>query len=172
MSEPPGSLANDAQSRPAVVAVRNSAGITCRAVTLVVAGCLALLGSAAASADPASSAQTAWSPLPARAGAALKDAREQRGQEVFHERCAACHGAIPKDMIGPPYLPPMPGTQALQARYKGVKPAELEQRTDLTAEFVAAIVRGGLNSMPFYRPTELSNDDLTALGAYLTRKRP
>ena len=65
----------------------------------------------------------------------------------------------------------MAGTQALQARYNGAKPAELEQRTDLTPEFVKAIVRGGLNSMPFYRPTELSDEDLTALGAYLTRPR-
>jgi len=67
-------------------------------------------------------------------------------------------------------MPAMAGTQALQARYKGAKPAELEQRTDLTPPFVAAIVRGGLNSMPFFRPTELSDDDLTALGVYLARK--
>jgi mono/diheme cytochrome c family protein len=133
--------------------------------------CLSVLGAAAVSADPASSAQTAWSPLPARAEAALKNPREQRGREVFRERCAACHGAIPKDTIGPPYLPPMAGTQALQARYKGAKPAELEQRTDLTAEFVSAIVRNGLNSMPFFRPTELSGEDLTALDAYLARAR-
>ncbi|HVS22431.1 MAG TPA: cytochrome c [Gammaproteobacteria bacterium] len=51
------------------------------------------------------------------------------------------------------------------------KPAELEQRTDLTAAFVNAIVRGGLNSMPFFRPTELGDEDLGALDAYLTRKR-
>jgi len=55
--------------------------------------------------------------------------------------------------------------------YKGAKPAELEQRTDLTADFVKAIVRNGLNSMPFFRPTELSDDDVSALGAYLTRKQ-
>ena len=84
------------------------------------------------------------------------------GKAVFDHWCAPCHGDGPGK----------PGTAALPALYKGTKPAELEQRTDLTAEFVAAIVRGGLNSMPFYRPTELSNDDLTALGAYLTRKRP
>jgi mono/diheme cytochrome c family protein len=133
--------------------------------------CLSLLGAAGVSADPASSARTAWSPLPTRAEAALKNPREQRGREVFRERCAACHAAIPKDTIGPPYLPPMAGTQALQARYKGAKPAELEQRADLTAEFVSAIVRNGLNSMPFLRPTELSGEDLTALGAYLSRPR-
>jgi mono/diheme cytochrome c family protein len=140
-------------------------------LTLVAVGFLSFLGARALSADPVSSAQSAWSPLPAPAGSALDDPLEQRGQEVFHERCAACHGPIPKDLIGPPYLPPMPGTQALRARYRGAVPAELEQRTDLTVEFVTAIVRGGLNSMPFFRPTELSDDDLTALAAYLTRER-
>jgi mono/diheme cytochrome c family protein len=133
--------------------------------------CAALLVTGAASAGPVSSAQNAWSPLPARAGDVLKDSHEQRGREVFQQRCAACHAAIPKDGIGPPYMPAMAGTQALQARYKGAKPAELEQRTDLTADFVKAIVRNGLNSMPFFRPTELSDDDLSALGAYLTRRR-
>lgn len=126
----------------------------------------------AANADPATSKETAWAPLTKAAAQPVpKDARERRGQEVFEQRCAACHAAVPKDMIGPPYMPPMAGTQALGARYKGAKPAELELRTDLTAPFVAAIVRNGLNSMPFYRPTELSDDDLTALGAYLARKR-
>jgi mono/diheme cytochrome c family protein len=134
-------------------------------------GLLCALACGGAAADPVSSAQSAWAPLAMPAAPALKNAREQRGREVFHERCAACHAPIPKDMIGPPYLPPMPGTMALQARYKGAKPAELEQRTDLTREFIAAIVRGGLNSMPFFRPTELGDDDLAALGAYLTRKR-
>jgi (+)-pinoresinol hydroxylase len=140
--------------------------------TIALLGLMTVLASAGVAADPASSPQSAWSPLAKPAAMpALQNAREQRGREVFRERCAACHAAIPKNPIGPPYLPPMPGTLALQARYKGAKPAELEQRTDLTPEFVKAIVRGGLNSMPFFRPTELSDDDLTALGAYLARKR-
>lgn len=138
---------------------------------VVAAGALSTLGATTLSADPVSSAQSAWQPLPAGAAPKLKNEREQRGWEVFQERCAACHGPIPKDTIGPPYLPLMPGTQALRARYKGAVPAELEQRTDLKADFVNTIVRGGLNSMPFFRPTELSSDDLAALDAYLTRKR-
>lgn len=137
----------------------------------LIAGLASVLVTGAAGADPATSKETAWAPLTKPAAQpAPKDARERRGQEVFEQRCAACHGAVPKDMIGPPYMPPMAGTQALGARYKGAKPAELEQRTDLTPEFVSAIVRGGLNSMPFFRPTELSDEDLAALGAYLARK--
>ena len=66
----------------------------------------------------------------------------------------------------------MPGTFALELRYKGKKPALLEERTDLTAEAVAAFVRhGGGGFMPPFRPTEVSNEDLEALGAYLARKR-
>ena len=137
---------------------------------VAIVGLSGLLGAGAGSADPVASKENAWSPLTKAATQIPTDARERRGQEVFEQRCAACHAAVPKDMIGPPYMPAMAGTQALQARYKGAKPAELEQRTDLTPPFVAAIVRSGLNSMPFFRPTELSGDDLTALGAYLARK--
>jgi mono/diheme cytochrome c family protein len=142
-----------------------------RRLAIAVIGGLGFLGTATVSADPAASAQSAWWPLAAPAGPALNDPLEQRGRDVFHERCAACHGPIPQNPIGPPYLPLMPGTQALKARYNGEKPAELERRTDLTAEFVDAVVRGGLNSMPFFRPTELSDEDLTALDAYLTREK-
>ena len=81
---------------------------------------------------------------------------------------------MPKDRTqgGLLVLPPMPGTQALQAKYKGEKPALLAQRTDLTPEVIAVFVRHGTGSMPFFRPTELSDGDLKALGAYLARKRP
>ena len=48
--------------------------------------------------------------------------------------------------------------------------AELELGTDLTPEFVALFVRKGAGIMPPFRPTELSGDDLKALGAYLARK--
>ena len=138
--------------------------------TVAIVGLSSLVGAGAVSADPATSKESAWAPLTKTATQVPKDLRERRGREVFEQRCGACHAAVPKDMIGPPYMPAMAGTQALQARYKGAKPAELEQRTDLTPPFVAAIVRGGLNSMPFFRPTELSDDDLTALGVYLARK--
>ena len=73
-------------------------------------------------------------------------------------------------MFGPVFLPPMPGTQALQARFRGELPAPLAQRTDLTPDYIEAVVRDGLRSMPFFRPTEVSDDDLAALVAYLTRE--
>ncbi|HEX7080400.1 MAG TPA: cytochrome c [Gammaproteobacteria bacterium] len=134
-------------------------------------GFLGRLGVTAVSADPASSADSAWSPLPAERDGAPSDPLERRGREVFDQRCAACHGEIPEETFGPRFLPSMPGTQALRDRYGDALPAALERRTDLTPEYIEAVVRDGLRSMPFFRPTEVSDEDLEALAAYLTRDR-
>lgn len=113
--------------------------------------------------------QSAWTPAPIQSDPALREPLLQKGQAVFQARCQACHGEIPEEVV-PGGLPPMPGTQALQIRYQGKKPALLEQRRDLTPAFITVIVRKGLGSMPFFRPTEITNEDLAALGAYLSRK--
>ena len=122
-------------------------------------------------AEPAATAESAWSALPAAAAPARGTALERRGLEVFNQRCAACHGPIPAQLHGPAFLPPMPGTQALAARYRGELPAELAERTDLQAVYIRTVVRNGYVSMPFFRPTELSDEDLDALVAWLTRER-
>lgn len=92
------------------------------------------------------------------AGAAMAQTPQQgRGKAVFDTWCAACHGAGPGK----------PGTAALEALYKGVKPALLEERTDLVPELTKSFVRSGVSIMPFFRKTEISDADLDALGAYL-----
>jgi (+)-pinoresinol hydroxylase len=145
------------------------------AAALVFAGSLSALGTAVA--DPASSPQSAWRRFALKPDASVKDPLVRRGKEVFDARCRACHGA-PANKPGAQgsvavfALPPMPGTYALELKYKGQKPALLEQRTDLTPEVVAVFVRrGGGGFMPPFRPTEVSAEDLKALGAYLARKR-
>jgi mono/diheme cytochrome c family protein len=85
-----------------------------------------------------------------------------RGQEVFAQWCGACHAPGPRH----------PGTQALDALYKGAKPAALEQRTDLTPELTRAFVRTGVSVMPPFRKTEISDADLEALARYLAPKSP
>ncbi|MNG32292.1 hypothetical protein D3C84_1182670 [compost metagenome] len=60
---------------------------------------------------------------------------------------------------------------ALRVKYEDKIPAVLEERTDLTPEFVAYIVRNGANTMPFFRKTEISDKELAAMGMYLSRKR-
>jgi len=83
-----------------------------------------------------------------------------RGNEVFANWCAPCHAPGARH----------PGTQALEALYKGAKPAALEQRTDLVPELTRAFVRTGVSVMPPFRKTEISDADLEALAAYLAPK--
>ena len=85
----------------------------------------------------------------------------QHGHDVFQKWCAPCHAP------GPDH----PGTDALDAKYQGEKPAALEQRTDLGVSDVRKFVRHGVSIMPFFRKTEISDADLDALAAYLARKK-
>jgi len=93
-----------------------------------------------------------WSPVPVLGSG---------GEQIFHRFCWDCHGDG-RDR---------PGTNALQAKYNGNPPARLDQRRDLTAEFVIATVRHGISVMPSMRKTEIGDSELKAIAAYLTRKR-
>jgi mono/diheme cytochrome c family protein len=83
------------------------------------------------------------------------------GYLQFQNSCAVCHGPSPE----------RPGTRALAAKYKGALPALLEQRTNLTPDFIKYTVRHGVSVMPPFRKTELSDTDLNAIAAYLMRKK-
>ncbi|HUI81364.1 MAG TPA: cytochrome c [Bryobacteraceae bacterium] len=96
----------------------------------------------------------------AAVAAAADDATLAKGKQVFEYWCATCHGNGP-----------LPGTVALQAKYKGSKPALLEERTDLLPQITKTFVRKGVSIMPFFRKTEISDADLDALAAYLARNR-
>jgi hypothetical protein len=61
------------------------------------------------------------------------------------------------------------GTYSLEQRYHGAEPAALAQRTDLKAAYIRLTVRQGRNIMPRTRKTEVSDADLDAIVAYLTR---
>ena len=93
------------------------------------------------------------------------DVQMDQGSQVFNKWCRICHGE-PVSSID------MVGTAKLQERYQGVVPALLEERTNMTQEFIETIVRNGISIMPFYRKTEVSDEDLDALVAYLTRNNP
>jgi (+)-pinoresinol hydroxylase len=81
----------------------------------------------------------------------------ERGQEVYQKWCYPCHGPGTDK----------PGTVSLQQR--GQKPAVLADRTDLTAPMIKTFVRHGVYFMPIFRKTEVSDADLDAIAAYLTR---
>ena len=82
-----------------------------------------------------------------------------KGYVQFQNYCSMCHGEGPGQ----------PGTMALQAKYKGAQPALLSQRTDLTPQLIKLYVRNGISIMPIFRKTEISDADLDAIAAYLTR---
>ncbi len=92
---------------------------------------------------------------------AADEVKNQQGNAVFQKWCAPCHAS------GPGH----PGTIALAALYKGAKPAALEERKDLAPEVVKKFVRTGVSVMPFFRKTEVSDVELDALAAYLSRKQ-
>ncbi len=85
----------------------------------------------------------------------------EQGRQVFMHWCASCHAPGDRGV---------PGTLALKAKYKGTDiPAVLEQRRDLSLDFLKYFVRNGASIMPFFRKTEVSDADLSAMAAYLSQ---
>lgn len=81
------------------------------------------------------------------------------GKEVFDHWCSACHADNYR----------AGGTAALAFKYGKALPAALEQRKDLTPDVIAYFVRHGVSVMPTFRKTEITEAELAALSAYLTR---
>ena len=96
-------------------------------------------------------------------GASAQEAALQKGKQVYDYWCATCHGEGPGK----------PGTTALAAKYKeSGLPGLLEARTNLTPQSVRFFIRNGASIMPFFRKTEVSDADVDAIAAYLTRPKP
>jgi mono/diheme cytochrome c family protein len=99
--------------------------------------------------------------LSAEPAGASKSAALDVGRLTYEKWCAPCHAP------GPDH----PGTQALDALYNGSKPGALIERTDLTPPIVKQFVRKGVSVMPFFRKTEISDTELDALAAFLSRQK-
>jgi mono/diheme cytochrome c family protein len=84
------------------------------------------------------------------------------GRAVYTKWCAPCHdpGVI------------HPGTNALTAKYQGVKSGVLLEWKDLPPELVRHLVRNGISVMPQFRKTEISDTDLDELAKFLARNTP
>ena len=80
----------------------------------------------------------------------------QDGKKLFHARCGYCHlaGGTGTIMLG---------------RRLGKDRSLLEERTDLSAEYIKKITRVGINSMPPHNRIELPDSELDLIAAYLTR---
>lgn len=88
----------------------------------------------------------------------------QNGKAVFVRWCQGCHEAMPGSGFDPPA-----GTYTLQQRYQGNLPAEIEKRTDLTGAQIRSLVRHGVNVMTPFRKTEITDQQLDDLIAYLVK---
>ena len=139
--------------------MRKAATAAASATTLVIALVIALAVTVAPN-RPAIATEHGpyidWTPAPV-----IAKPGQPPGYVQFQMSCAVCHGSGPGK----------PGTRALAAKYKGATPALLEERTDLNATYIKQVVRQGLYVMPLFRKTELSDADLNAIVAYLTRTR-
>lgn len=84
-------------------------------------------------------------------------AAEPDGEALYARHCALCHDA------GEGH----PGTMRLAAR-AGPAAAVLLERTDLGVDYVAGVVRSGFQMMPPFRPTEIDDEALARLAAWVT----
>jgi mono/diheme cytochrome c family protein len=88
-----------------------------------------------------------------------------KGKGAYDQWCLGCHGPLPGTGMFPPA-----GTYSLQQRYGGKLPAVLVERSDLQPELIRLVVRQGVGIMPPTRKTEVTDEDLEAIVAYLTRR--
>ncbi|HSW06771.1 c-type cytochrome [Aquabacterium sp.] len=78
------------------------------------------------------------------------------GKRLFDARCGICHGRG--------------GTGSFMlAKRLGQDKALLAERSDLSADYVKAIVRNGILSMPGLTRGELADTELEVIAAYLER---
>lgn len=85
---------------------------------------------------------------------------QSKGAQIYRKWCAPCHAP------GAGY----PGTEALQLLYKGQVPAALEERTDLSPDAITHFVRYGTSIMPFFRKTEISDEELQEMSKWLVEQ--
>lgn len=90
-------------------------------------------------------------------GAGHAQDRQNGGQVVFRQHCSHCHA---------PGLN-HPGTLQLSVT-RGEANAVLEERDNLPGSYVKTIVRQGLNAMPGFKPTIVTETELEALVDYLS----
>ncbi|HEY6925356.1 MAG TPA: cytochrome c [Steroidobacteraceae bacterium] len=96
------------------------------------------------------------------AGMAIADeapltSQQQQGKRLYSHICVYCHSAG------------VWGTNRLSKRMDK-EHAVLENRTDLSSGAIQTIVRTGIGSMPPLRKSELSDAEVSAIAAYLTRQ--
>lgn len=92
------------------------------------------------------------------AGTAQAD--DTPGKDLYSQRCGMCHQTIG---MGVSILSRRPGDTS-----KGL----LEERNDLSAAVVKAVVRSGIGNMPRIARAEVSDPELARIAEYLAKGKP
>lgn len=108
---------------------------------------LGLTAVALAIASPGRTAQATAAPPASGASA---------GESLYVRKCGFCH--IGRNT----------GTMMLERRL-GAGQGELARRTDLEADYVVAVARAGLMSMPAFSRVDATDEELRQIAAYLAR---
>ena len=77
------------------------------------------------------------------------------GERLYGRECAFCH--VGRNT----------GTTMLEKRLPEGTPAQLHERTDLSADYVKIVVRNGLVNMPPISRADLSDEDLDLIAQWL-----
>ncbi len=90
--------------------------------------------------------------------------RVEHGRVVYNARCAYCHDPVPEGSR----IAALPGVDQLMLKYGGELSPYITERADLASFAVLrAFLRNGAGSMQPFRKTELTDEDIAALAAYL-----
>lgn len=79
------------------------------------------------------------------------------GERLYGRKCAFCH--VGRNT----------GTMMLEKRLPEGTPAQLQERDDLSADYVKIVVRNGLVNMPPLTRAQLSDEELDQIAQWLAR---
>ncbi|MEM8936765.1 MAG: cytochrome c [Pseudomonadota bacterium] len=82
-------------------------------------------------------------------------------EKLYAVNCGICHAEGDNQA----------GTRRL-ANTRGEEYAVLVKRSDLHVDYVTYIVRHGLNMMPAFRPSELTDEEVSAIAEYIVAQSP
>jgi mono/diheme cytochrome c family protein len=86
-------------------------------------------------------------------------AADPDGKQLFHQKCAMCHGPVGM------------GTGLLARRMKP-EVAQLEMREDLSAAYVERAARIGILNMPPITRGDVTDAQLASIAQYLSKGKP
>lgn len=86
-----------------------------------------------------------------------------RGEVVYQTTCAPCHDRLPENAA----IAMLPGAESLSLKYRGGLSPYITERPDLASfEVLRAFLRNGVGSMPPFRKTEVTDEDIAAIADY------